>query len=55
MLGPRLFNELEPELRGFDGTLEVFKNRLDRFLETIPYRLALPHYVQPATNNTLKV
>ena len=55
VLGPRLFNELEPELRGFDGKLEVFKRRLDRFLETVPDRPALPHYPQAATNNTLKV
>ena len=55
VLGPRLFNELEPELRGFDGELEVFKRRLDRFLETVPDRPALPHYPQCATDNTLKV
>ena len=55
VLGPRLLNELGLELRGFYGKLKVFKNRLDRFLETVPDRPALPHYVQPATNNTLKV
>ena len=55
VLGPRLFIELRPELRGFDGKLEVFKNRLDRFLETVPDMPALPHYMWPSTNNNVKV
>ena len=51
VLGPRLFNELGPELREFDGKLEVFKSRWDIFLGTVLDRPALPYNVQPSIMN----
>ena len=53
VLGPRLFNELGPELREYKGKLEGFKCRLDRFLNAVHDKPALPHYVQSACGNSL--
>ena len=53
VLGPRLYNELGPELREYGGKLEGFKSRLDRFLSSVPDRPAMPKYVQSAAGNSL--
>ena len=51
--GPRLFNVLPRELRVFSGTLETFKLKLDKFLQSVPDKPALPHYQQSASSNSL--
>ena len=51
--GPRLFNAIPAELRGYSGTIETFKRKLDCFLKTVPDRPALPHYYQAAASNSL--
>ena len=51
--GPKLFNCLPAHLRNFDGTADTFKNRLDRFLKTVPDQPCLPAYQQPATSNSI--
>ena len=53
VLGARLFNCLPRELREYDGTLETFKSRVDRFLATIPDQPCLPHYYQSAASNSI--
>ena len=52
--GPQLYNVLPRELREFEGQLEIFKNRVDSYLLTIPDRPALPHYAQAASGNSVK-
>ena len=51
--GPKLFNTLEKNLREFDGTLETFKTRLDKFLSTIEDAPMDPNEPQVATSNSL--
>ena len=53
VLGPRLYNEIGPELREYGGKLEGFKSQLDRFLSSVPDRPAMPKYVQSAAGNSL--
>ena len=35
VFGPKLFNMMPRNIRDFDGTLDSFKNKLDKYLETI--------------------
>ena len=53
--GPRLFNALPvpTNLRNYMGTPETFKNRLDKFLMSIPDKPSLPGYHQNAVNNSI--
>ena len=51
--GPKLFNSLSMDLRNFDGSLDVFKRRLDKFLQTIPDQPCIPAYQQPALSNSI--
>ena len=51
--GPRLFNVLDKELRNFDGTLDTFKGRLDKFLATISDAPLDLNYPQVAASNSL--
>ena len=51
--GPKLFNSLSPEIRNFDGSFDVFKRKLDRFLCTIPDQPCIPGYHQSVVNNSI--
>lgn len=51
--GPKLYNRLPKHLREPTGTLELFKNRLDKFLKTIPDHPLLPHYHSTMDSNSL--
>ena len=51
--GPNLFNILPPEVNSYTGELEGFKNKLDKFLSTIPDQPSLPQYHQPSGRNGL--
>lgn len=51
--GPRLFNSLPIELRNFNGSVDAFKSRLDKFLEQVPDKPCLPAYQQPASTNSI--
>ena len=52
--GPRLFNKLPKMLRNFEGSLETFKVKLDKFLKTVPDRPFLPNYPgQSSVSNSL--
>ena len=53
--GPRLFNILDKELRNFDGTLEVFKQKLDKFLATVNDAPMDVNDPQVVTSNSLLV
>ena len=53
VMGPRLFNCVEREVREFEGEFEVFKRKLDDFLREIPDKPALPHYFQSARSNCI--
>ena len=48
----KTFNQLPILLRNFEGNLEAFKSRLDKFLATVPDTPVLPgHYVSAAGNS----
>ena len=52
--GPKLFNELPKQIRNFDGALETFKGKLDKYLsgvEDVPHDPSEPH---AASSNSLK-
>ena len=51
--GPRLFNCLSAEVREYDGSLDGFKHKLDRFLSTVPDKPCLPNYYQAAEGNSI--
>ena len=52
--GPQLFNALPRHLRdSTEQSLENFKNRLDKFLRTIPDQPKLPHYHLRAVSNSI--
>ena len=52
--GCKLFNLLPKHIRNLkDITVENFKQKLDRFLNTIPDQPSLPGYFQRAENNSL--
>ena len=53
ILGPRLFNCLPMDIRGYEDGLDGFKRKLDRFLSTVPEQPGLPHYHQSAGSNTV--
>ena len=53
VVGPRLFNVLPIELRKFDGSLDVFKSRLDKFLWRVDDKPPLPGYYDAAAGNSL--
>ena len=51
--GPKLFNELPRDLREYQGELETFKSRLDKWLATVTDKPSLPQYYQPAAGNNI--
>lgn len=51
--GPQLFNALPRHLRDSTGSLESFKNKLDKFLHTVPDQPKLPHYHLCAASNSI--
>ena len=51
--GSKTFNALPTNLRNFEGSLEAFKWKLDRFLSTVPDTPALPHHHISAAGNSL--
>ena len=51
--GPKLFNELGAELRNFNGSLDAFKRRLDKYLENVPDKPYDPTEPQMADSNSL--
>ena len=51
--GPKLFNALDKNLRNFDGTLQTFKNNLDKFLATVGDIPLDPTEPQVAPSNSL--
>lgn len=53
VLGARLFNCLPRDAREWEGGLETFKEKVDRFLTTVPDKPALPHYHQSAASNSI--
>ena len=46
VLGPRLYNSLPKDLRNFVGSVEAFKGRLDKILNSVPDKPFLPGYPQ---------
>ena len=52
--GPKLFNELPPNLRNFDGKIDTFKTKLDRFLSTVKDEPYDPDEPLVAASNSLK-
>ena len=54
VMGPRLFNSLPKYLRNFQGSLESFKSKLDKYLRTVPDQPALLKYPgQSSESNSL--
>ena len=53
VLGARLFNCLPRETRGYNGSLESLKVKVDSYLRTVPDNPTLPHYYQEAATNSL--
>ena len=51
--GPRLFNAMPADLRNFDGSLEAFKIKLDKYLQKIPDQPCLAGYQQSAASNSI--
>ena len=51
--GPKLFNVLDKSLRNFDGSLDTFKRKLDKYLEAIPDIPLDPNEPQVVTSNSL--
>ncbi|KAK3853786.1 hypothetical protein Pcinc_039696 [Petrolisthes cinctipes] len=51
--GPLLFNALPRHLRDSNTSSEQFKNKLDKFLWTVPDQPKLPHYPIRATSNSI--
>ena len=51
--GPKLFNCLPMNLRNFNGSVDTFKGKLDKFLKCIPDRPSLPAYQQSASSNSI--
>ena len=50
----KTFNQLPITLRNFEGSLEAFKSRLDKFLATVPDTPALPGHHISAAGNSLR-
>ena len=44
--GPRLFNSLPKDIRNYNGSVEGFKGRLDKYLKSVPDKPFLPSYPQ---------
>ena len=55
ILGPRLYNCIPPEVRACNGSLDVFKSKLDNFLQSVPDRPCMPGYYQDAALNSILV
>ena len=51
--GPKLFNALPMNIRNFDGSVDAFKSRLDKFLATVPDKPHMPAYQQLSTSNSI--
>ena len=49
--GPKLFNCLPADLRNFEGSVDSFKRRLDKFLNLVPDQPCTPDYHQSALSN----
>ena len=53
--GVKLFNCLPGEARGYNGSLDTFKKKVDKFQSSVPDKPLLSHYYQnSATNSILK-
>ena len=52
--GPRLYNELTPEIRNYNGTLETFKVKLDKYLASVEDRPYDPKEPKMAETNSIK-
>ena len=54
VVGPRLYNSLPRYLRNLnDVTTETLKNRLDKFLKSVPDKPNLDHYRTAADTNSV--
>ena len=53
--GSRIFNTLPRSLREWEGGLQSFKSRLDKYLRSVPDRPYLPHYYLTSQTNSLAV
>ena len=51
--GPRLFNALPANVRNYDGSVDAFKARLDKFLALVPDQPCTPNYHQPSASNSI--
>ena len=51
--GPRLFNCVPKDVRNSNLSCESFKNKLDRYLASVPDKPSLPNYYQSAVSNCL--
>ena len=53
--GPKLFNCVPQEIREFEGKLNTFKQKLDKFLRTVPDQPGSPgpEYARRAATNSL--
>ena len=51
--GPKLYNSLPPEVRNFDGSLDAFKHKLNKYLSTIPDQPCTPGYHQSVVSNSI--
>ena len=51
--GPRLFNALPANVRNYDGSVDAFKARLDKFLAIVPDQPCTPNYHQPSASNSI--
>ena len=52
--GPRLYNELTPEIRNYNGTSETFKRKLDKYLASVKDRPHDPKEPKMAETNSIK-
>ena len=54
VFGPRLYNSLPKYLRGIESVkTEIFKFKLDKFLELIPDEPKIPNYVTASGSNRI--
>ena len=51
--GPIIYNSLPKDLREYEGSLDTFKRKLDRFLEGITDKPPVPGYRDAAEGNSL--
>jgi len=53
VMAPKLFNALPSEIRNFEGSVNAFKGRMDKFYAEIPDKPATPGYHQTAASNSI--